>query len=78
MRCFGLLGATVGTHPDLRASRNVIRMIASMFDLPVVLNEMDKKIEDMESRVKRFRDINRSPSIRERQEGGEPPRGYIT
>lgn len=78
LRCFGLLGATVGTYPDLRASRNVIRMIASMFDLPVVLSDMDKKIEDMESRVKRFRDISRTAPTREGQEGGEPPRGYIT
>lgn len=78
IKCLGLLGATVGTYPDLRASRNVIRMVANMFDLPVVLNDMDKKIEDMESRVKRFREVSRTIPTREEQENGEPPRGYIT
>ncbi|MCJ7761578.1 PAC2 family protein [Candidatus Bathyarchaeota archaeon] len=78
LKCLGLLGATVGTYPDLRASRNVIRMVASMFDLPVVLSDIDKKIEDMDSRVKRFKDINRTIPTGEGQEAGEPPRGYIT
>ena len=77
IKCLGLLGATTGAYPDLRASRNVVRLIADMFDLPVNLSEMDKKVKDIESRVDQFRVVNVPAPQREEREGGVP-RGFIT
>ena len=77
MKCFGLLGATAGKYPDLQAARRVIQLVASMFDLPVDVRKMDKQIEDMESRVKRFKDISATSLTREGQDEGAQRR-YIT
>ena len=77
MKCLGLLGATVGRYPDLQAARNIIQLVANMFDLSINLSEMDKKIEDMEDRVKRFRDINATLPERGSQDEGTR-QGYIT
>ena len=77
MKCLGLLGATAGKHPDLQAAKRVIQLVASMFDLRVDVSEMDKRIEDMESRVKRFRDISTTSIAREGKDE-ETQRRYIT
>ncbi|MFH0748327.1 MAG: PAC2 family protein [Candidatus Bathyarchaeota archaeon] len=77
MKCLGLLGATIGSYPDLQAARNVVQLLANLFELPINLSDMDKKIEDMEIRVKRFKDISSTYPGRGTQEEGSR-QGYIT
>lgn len=78
--CLGLLGATPGTYPDLGAARNVLRVLVNMYQLPVSLEEIDKKILEMESRVKRFQEFQvGTPSVDQQQPNAPPvPRGYIS
>ncbi len=78
--CLGLLGATLGTYPDLGAARNVLRILANMYQLPVALEEIDKKILDMESRVKRFQEFHVGTPDADQQQPNAPPvpRGYIS
>ncbi len=78
--CFGLLGATLGTYPDLGAARNVLRILVNMYQLPVTLEEIDKKILDMESRVKRFKEFQLGALPSDQQQTSAPPvpRGYIS
>ena len=77
MKCIGLLGATVGKYPDLQAARNIIQLIAKMFDIPINISEMDKRIEDMESRVKEFNNIRTAIPEKGSQEE-DTRQGYIT
>lgn len=77
IRSFGLLGATPGTYPDLRAARNVIKVLARIYELPIEMTDIDKKIEEMESRVKRFREFQTEIPPQERGRETEVPRGYI-
>lgn len=77
LNCLGLLGATAGAYPDLLAARNVVRLVSSLFDLPIDLSGMEKKIEDMESRVKRLRTIGVTPPAGEGRETSIP-HGYIS
>jgi len=77
MKCVGLLGSTVGTYPDLRTARNVLQVITSMFDLAIDFNELDSRIDDLENKVKRFKDLSGITLTKESQEGGLS-RGYIT
>lgn len=77
IKCTGLLGSTAGAYPDVRSSRNVVRIIAEMFGFPVDLSEIDKKVEDIERRVEQFRIIN-VPNQQGEERAGSVPRGYIT
>jgi uncharacterized protein len=77
MKCTGLLGATRGAYPDLHASRNVIRLLADMYDLPLSLEGLDKEISDMDTRIKLLRNINSVPSGQEKTDAREPSR-YIS
>jgi hypothetical protein len=79
IRCFGLLGATPGTYPDLVAARNVLRVLSNMYRLPTALEEIDKKIQDMESRVKRFQEFQAGmPGVEQPTAAPPVPRGYIS
>jgi uncharacterized protein (TIGR00162 family) len=78
IRCFGLLGATSGTYPDLGAARNVLRVLANMYRLPIELEEIDKRIQDMESRVKRFQEFQVGMPGAEQPAAPPVPRGYIS
>lgn len=78
IQCLGLLGSTPGTYPDLGAARNVLRVLADMYQLQIELGEIDRKIENMESRIKRFQEFQIGiPSI-ERPSAPPVPRGYIS
>jgi len=77
MKCMGLLGATQGAYPDLHASRNVVRLLAEMYDLPISMENLDKEISDMDARIKLLRDVSAVPPRQERPEGREPSR-YIS
>ncbi len=77
LKCLGLLGATAGAYPDLLAARNVIRLLASLYNLPIDAGGMDKKIEDMENRVKRLKNISAAPTAGEGRETNVP-HGYIS
>lgn len=77
LKCLGLLGATVSAYPDLKASKNIVQLISKMFELNISFKEMDKKIKDMESRVKIFKDIRKDIPVRGRKEE-EVPQGYIS
>jgi uncharacterized protein (TIGR00162 family) len=76
--CLGLLGATPGTYPDLGAARNVLRILTNMYRLPVELEDIDKKIQDMESRVRRFQEFQVEAPGAEQQGAPPVPRGYIS
>jgi len=76
--CFGLLGATPGTYPDLGAARNVLRVLANIYQLPIELGEIDKKIRDMESRVKKFQEFQAQIPGVEQETAPPVPRGYIS
>ncbi len=78
VKCFGLLGATSGTHPDLRAARNVLRVLARIYRLPIELAEIDRKVEEMEGRVKKFREFQSAMPQQEQARETEVPRGYIS
>jgi len=79
IRCIGLLGATPGTYPDLVAARNVLRVLAGMYQLPIELEEIDRKIQDMESRVKRFQEFQAgTPGVEQPMPTPPVPRGYIS
>jgi proteasome assembly chaperone (PAC2) family protein len=77
--CFGLLGATPGTHPDLVAARNVLRALAGIYELPIGLDEIDQKIQDMESRVKKLQQFQAEVVPGTETPTAPPvPRGYIS
>jgi uncharacterized protein (TIGR00162 family) len=77
--CFGLLGATPGTHPDLVAARNVLRALAGIYELPIGLDEIDHKIQDMESRVKKLQQFQAEVLPGTETPTTPPvPRGYIS
>jgi len=78
VKCFGLLGATPGTHPDLRAARNVLRVLAKVYRLPIELTDIDRKVEEMEGRVKKFREFQSAMPQQEQPSQTEVPRGYIS
>lgn len=79
MNCLGLLGATRGVYPDLKSSRNVVQLVADMLDLTVNLGGLDRRIADVELKMKRLQKLQRSMPM---QQGGEqerePPGPYIT
>jgi proteasome assembly chaperone (PAC2) family protein len=77
LRCLGLLGATTGTHPDLRASRNIVQLIANLFALPINLDSIDERIANMNQKVEQFRDISITASPGEDQKT-DVPTGYIS
>jgi uncharacterized protein (TIGR00162 family) len=77
--CLGLLGATRGMYPDVRASRNIVQILKEMYDLRINLEDMDIKVKEMEERLKNFRKISSfdprsDPGSREKK----PPSGYIS
>ena len=77
--CLGLLGATRGMYPDVRASRNIIQILKNMYNLEINLEEMDKKVKEMEERLKTFRKISGMGPRSERESGEtKPPSGYIS
>jgi len=78
VKCFGLLGVTPGTHPDLRAARNVLRVLAKIYKLPIELADIDRKVEEMEGRVKKFREFQSAMPQQEQPRETEVPRGYIS
>jgi hypothetical protein len=80
MPCLGLLGATPGTHPDLGAARNILRALATIYKIPISLEDIDKRIVDMETRVKRFQEFQAGVSAGDQQQQNAPPvpRGYIS
>jgi uncharacterized protein (TIGR00162 family) len=77
--CLGLLGATRGMYPDVRASRNIVQILKDMYNLQINLEDMDKKVKEMEERLKNFRKIS-SMNPRSERESGEKkhPSGYIS
>jgi uncharacterized protein (TIGR00162 family) len=77
IKCYGLLGSTPGTYPDLRAARNVLTVLMKIYRLPMELVDMDRKIEDMESRIRMFRDFQATIPQAERPRETQVPRGYI-
>lgn len=77
MKCIGLLGATRGAYPDLYASRNVVRLLADMYDLPLSMEGLDKEISDMDTRIKLLRDVSAMPPTQEKTDGRGPSR-YIS
>jgi proteasome assembly chaperone (PAC2) family protein len=77
MKCMGLLGATRGAYPDLHASRNVVRLLADMYSLPLSMEGIDKEITDMDARINLLRNISSPQSPQEKTDGREPSR-YIS
>jgi predicted ATP-grasp superfamily ATP-dependent carboligase len=77
IECLGLLGATRGTYPDFRASRNVVKIIADMYNLQINFNDLDEQVEEMDERLQRLRKINYAVPGRESNEK-KPPSGYIS
>jgi proteasome assembly chaperone (PAC2) family protein len=77
LKSLGLLGATTGTHPDLRASRNIIQLIADLFALPINLNSIDEQMANMDHKLERLRDIRMAISPGEDQKT-DVPAGYIS
>ncbi len=77
LKCLGLLGATAGAYPDLLAARNVIRLLTTLYNLPVDAAGMDKRIEDMENKVKRLKSMSLTPNAGEGRDTSVP-RGYIS
>ncbi len=78
VKCFGLLGATPGTHPDLRAARNVLKVLVGVYRLPIELTDMDRKVEEMEARVKKFREFQSALPQQDQPSQTDVPRGYIS
>lgn len=79
MECLGLLGATRGTYPDLRASRNVVKILSDMYNLRVNLEDMDEKVKEMEKRLKQLRKISYvTPKREQRPKDKKLPSGYIS
>ena len=78
MKCLGLLGATRGAYPDLRASRSLIRLVANMYDLPINLEDLEREIGDMDARMKSLREVRYAIPTREERPGEREPTGYIS
>jgi len=77
--CLGLLGATRGMYPDVRASRNIVQILKDIYNLQINLEDIDKKVEEMEERLKNFRKISsRDPTSRPGSRETKPPSGYIS
>lgn len=78
MKCLGLLGATRGQYPDMRAARSLVRLITEMYDLPINMEGLDKEIGQMETRMKSLREMRQAgPAREERPTEGAPSR-YIS
>jgi hypothetical protein len=78
MKCLGLLGATRGAYPDMRASRSLVRLVANMYDLPISLEGLDKEIGEMEARMKSLRDMRQPAHTREEKPTEREPSRYIS
>ncbi|MEM2094002.1 MAG: PAC2 family protein [Candidatus Bathyarchaeia archaeon] len=78
IKCFGLLGATLGTYPDLRAARNVLRVLSRVYRLPIELTDMDRKVEEMEARIRKLREFQSAIPQQEQPSQTTIPRGYIS
>ena len=76
-KCIGLLGATSNAYPDLLAARNIVRLLTSLYELPVDTTGMDRQIEDMENKVKRLKSTSLSPKMAEGRDASIP-HGYIS
>jgi uncharacterized protein (TIGR00162 family) len=77
--CLGLLGATRGMYPDVRASRNIVQLLKDVYKLQINLEDMDQKVEEMEERLKHFRKITYTdPSSERDSREKKPPSGYIS
>jgi uncharacterized protein (TIGR00162 family) len=77
--CLGLLGATRGMYPDVRASRNIVQILKNMYDLQINLEDMDTKVKEMENQLKNFRKIsNMGPRSGRGSRKMKPPSGYIS
>jgi proteasome assembly chaperone (PAC2) family protein len=79
VECLGLLGATSGRYPDVRASRNVVQILADMYHLQINFGDMDQKVREMEERLKRLRKAGQAvPKREDRQKEKKSPSGYIS
>ena len=77
--CLGLLGATRGMYPDVRASRNIVQLLKDVYNLKINLQDMDQKVKEMEERLKHFRKITSTDPRSERDSREKkPPSGYIS
>ena len=77
--CLGLLGATRGIYPDVRASRNIVQILKDMYNLQINLDDMDQKVKEMEERLRHFRKISYTDPRSERgSREKKPPSGYIS
>ncbi len=71
MSCLGLLGATHVNYPDAVAAKSMVKTLAWLFGLSVNYDELDSAMADIESRMKKFREI-RAAALRSVQQPGEP------
>jgi len=71
MSCLGLLGATHVTYPDALAAKSVLKVLAWLFGLSLNYGELESTMADIESRMKRFREIQ-SAAVRSVQRLREP------
>lgn len=78
MKCLGLLGATRGAYPDMRAARSLVRLVANMYELPISLEGLDKEIGEMEARMKSLRDMRQPAPTREDKPTEREPSRYIS
>lgn len=78
MKCLGLLGATRGAYPDMRAARSLVRLVANMYELPISLEGLDKEIGEMETRMKSLRDMRQPTPTREEKPTEREPSRYIS
>ncbi len=77
MSCLGLLGATNVNYPDAVAAKSVVKTLATLFGLSLDYAELDSAMADIESRMKRFREIRTAALESVRQPRGSMDRGEV-
>jgi proteasome assembly chaperone (PAC2) family protein len=76
MNCLGLLGATSGMYPDLRASKNVLQLLSKTYNLKINLGEIESQVKNMENKFKTLSEISQLKTKKESKR--EEKKRYIS
>jgi len=78
IKAFSLLGSITQLYPDVIAAKNVIKVVAEMFNLKIDFTKIDKVIEDMKIKATIAEKLSQLAKIKkEKKEGEAPPRYYM-
>ena len=55
----GLLGATRGEHPDMMASRSLLKVLSKLLDIPIDTKRLEEEIREMREKMESLRRFQR-------------------